>query len=529
MLENVEKKERRRCDFQPVGETVDGRTIYRCPNCDHTTPHPVRNPPYRQCRGREAKPQANNMGCIHEGPRLFTLPCNVQGGNAVVNCSHFGEGVSLRPLIPEAVRFIESRRTIATPTRTCQGCPHKTTEAPANNTPTDRQTNQVTICITHYLRPDSLRRCLASIRRHLPDVPIIAEDTEGNLSRGRNRMIAQVQTPYLFIGEEDFEFDERTDLQKLATILDNDQELGGVCIYAEPMKVRRHWCWADNMRRFRGGFQYGKPTEWRVSPDGTSYLLCDLAANCGLWRREVFDGCPWDEELELIEHAEWFWRLKQQEQWRVAFVPSVALKHWQDRPTAKYKQQRGRREFRAIANRKMGATWGKPPGFAMHELTEPPWPNIIVLAVGHANTTITARQLQSLGWHLGDVDEEFAENIAVRAVNDTWRRTGRFDRDAAKAAVTALPQPWAAKDPRFARGCLVHWLPVLAPYRPLLVRVTKDTETVYQSYRRRGELVTRDKIRRWESIAQHQCEQWPWEKLSIDAENIGEACELWQS
>jgi len=39
-----------RCDFQPEGKAIDGRTIYRCPNCDRGTPHPVRKPPYRQCR-----------------------------------------------------------------------------------------------------------------------------------------------------------------------------------------------------------------------------------------------------------------------------------------------------------------------------------------------------------------------------------------------------------------------------------------------------------------------------------------------
>ena len=152
-------------------------------------------------------------------------------------------------------------------------------------------------------------------------------------------------------------------------------------------------------------------------------------------------------------------------------------------------------------------------------------PNIIVLGVGHSNTTITVQQLHALGWHAADADCEFAESVAVRTVNHQLLTTGQFLR---RAAASALPlaTPWAIKDPRFAYGCLHHWLPVFERDRPLLLWITKNSDQVRASFASRGESC--DRLDEWLAYCQQQFDAWPWAKLHLDAAHIAAACELWQ-
>ncbi len=129
-----------------------------------------------------------------------------------------------------------------------------------------------------------------------------------------------------------------------------------------------------------------------------------------------------------------------------------------------------------------------------HQLVKPRGPerpNIVVLGVGHSNTSITTRQLFALGWNAGDADAEFAESVSVRDINLQIAKTGEFSLREAREALAALPKPWAVKDPRFCKT-LQLWLPALAPYEPLLLWVRKDLDVVRDSYRRRGQ--------KWENV-----------------------------
>ena len=146
-------------------------------------------------------------------------------------------------------------------------------------------------------------------------------------------------------------------------------------------------------------------------------------------------------------------------------------------------------------------------------------PNIIVLGVGHANTTITTRQLEALGWNLGDADQQYAEHVTVRLFNSSGYGNQT-------QILQSIPQPWVIKDPRFAYGCLHNWLYALAPYTPLLLWVTKDSQLVRESYARRGEDCTR--LDDWLTYCKNQFERWPWAKLKLDAAEIQQAILLWR-
>lgn len=154
-------------------------------------------------------------------------------------------------------------------------------------------------------------------------------------------------------------------------------------------------------------------------------------------------------------------------------------------------------------------------------------PNIIVLGVGHANTSITVRQLHALGWFAGDADREYAESVSIREINHRLLSGQIVSREEMDAALAALPQPWAVKDPRFAYGALGSWMRAFERYRPLLLWVTKDRDQVLASFARRGENAARLDV--WLAYCADQFDAWPWSKLKLDAAEIGAACEMWRS
>lgn len=383
--------------------------------------------------------------------------------------------------------------------------------------------DKLTVCITAFMRPESLCRCLDSLDKRYPNVPRIVTETNGNTSYGRAAGVAQATTPYVMICEDDLEFDRTTRLESLIAVLESDQECGGAAGWLKtPGKFVQHYY--ANLRRFRGRLLQERPDDWTATPDGVGYCRCDLLSNCGIWRREVFADCPWDCELEVQEHKEWFWRLKQGEKWRCAYVPSVAMVHRANRSDPAYREMLKRESFRPIAEGKIGAKLTSFSGFTPIEQ-----PCIVVMGVGHANTTVTTRQLEAAGWNLGDADEKYAENRYVHGMNAGYLHGNGFDRDKADQVLRRLRRPWAIKDPRFSHGALRPWLASLAPYRPLLLWVTKDESAVKMSYERRGEHHLLKFLPRWQAECERQYSQWPWSKIRLDASGIAAACELWKT
>lgn len=381
---------------------------------------------------------------------------------------------------------------------------------------------QVTACVTTFLRPAALARLAHSIERHWPGLPILVQHTGGNLSWGRNTLLARCETPFALILEDDFELTADTRLELLLDVLANDGEIGAVGGFVVEHGRRRSWC--HDFDAFRGKATMRRSRRpWRAA-HAAIYRPCDAVLNFMLVRRDLTAGCPWDEDLPLNEHCEWFWRLKQQQAWRVAYCPAAGVLHHRDRP-ADYGVHRNRR-FTQRVRTKTGLGF-RLDGVQLAERRHRR-PCVVVLGVGHANTTITARQLRALGWELGDADEEYAESVSVREINRRLLATGQFDRQAAEHALSRLPEPWALKDPRFAET-LSWWLPALCEYEPLLLWVTKRSDRVAESYvRHEGMTAEQAAIRvaeREQACAAH-FSWWPWSRLQLDAAQIGEAADL---
>jgi hypothetical protein len=214
------------------------------------------------------------------------------------------------------------------------------------------------------MRKACLERCLASLQTHYPDVPYVVVDTEGNTSLGRKRTVELASTEYVMLCEDDLEFDAQVRLSDLIAVLDHDGEIGGTAGVLRQRNGQPDLHYYANLRRFRGELRQERPSDWRETPGGIPYVACDLLSNAGVWRREVFSECPFDVELEVEEHKEWFWRLQCGERWRCAFVPTSSIIHYSDHSDPAYRRMLYRGKFKDLAEAKIGAKLQQFRGFA---------------------------------------------------------------------------------------------------------------------------------------------------------------------
>ena len=391
---------------------------------------------------------------------------------------------------------------------------------------------------------------IASIRDFYPDVRIVVADNgsqpsqvpdgvrhlrlpvDCGLSAARNALIDALDTELLLLLEEDFEFTDETRIERYLDVLNNDEEIGfvGGSIYQEGRKLE----YAVDLRSFRDTLHL-EPSrrDVRTTPDGVTYRPCDMCLNFGLIRREMLRDHRWPDELKLGEHAAYFESVRQSARWRVAHCDQVRLLHHRDGRSADYRRNRGRASHMMLEGlRRWGLsrmrthaqlTAGAKEDETLHK------PNVVILGVGHSGTSILAKMLFAAGWERGDADEEFGESVAVRAVNESFLRSGKFLRDQAAISVFRA-EPWAVKDPRFVVTLhrWRHWFAQL-PRPPLLVWLRRETDAVVRSYVGRGQL-TRERA---EQVVTHrygraaeQYADWPWGKLTLDYERLREAVRL---
>jgi len=401
----------------------------------------------------------------------------------------------------------------------------------------------VTICITYYLRLESLERLLKSIAIHCRGATVLMEDTGGNLSAGRNRLVERCRTPFVCMMEEDFEIIDGRAIPQLLDVVANDERVGLACGSLEENKQVCHYSYMMDL--FRGVMTLSEPAgEWLLTAHGTKYRLAECGANWFVARRETLRANPWDERLALMEHVPWFWALKLGAVWRVGYAPDAVVRHHKDRSLAEYNEARSATsEFHRLQALHYGIDRieidGRP---AVRRATpkgnpRPGFPNVAVLAVGHSGTRTITRQLAELGWRLNDADDRFAESVQVREINEQWRTTREFDADAAARAIDRMAQPWIIKDPRFVLN-LDKWAPILASRGAALVYVTRSAGSLARSYTLRGHAqpgagidgqpaIWGRTLEELDTLARRQFDQWTGPKVGpVPIERIAEACRL---
>lgn len=321
---------------QCVGWVLGGYTPDQCRSC-WVTRNPATAkpgtfiPPVVVSRG----PRAANAGqlirpvCKHFGEIQQNCPIgDTQRDVHGCNCDVADWTRCWRSSMPNTDKDIKS----------CEQCPHFIPDFPYD---------RVTVTVTYWERPDSLIRLQQSLKRCLPKATVLVEDTAGNLSAGRNRLIAKTTTEFVIVMEEDFELMKPSvvELCRAVEILDTDKKIsgvGGTCYELPQRKL-----WGHNYRR-RGDdvLVVSSQRPMRSTPSGVSYLPCDLVLNWGLFRTEAFRQVPWNESLPIMEHKERFWRSSQAGQ-EYAFYAPLSVRHYRDRPNEVYNKGR-RRNYNSL-------------------------------------------------------------------------------------------------------------------------------------------------------------------------------------
>lgn len=395
---------------------------------------------------------------------------------------------------------------------------------------------------------------LDSCRRHLPGVPIVVADCsvqdgepepeglaecrgipgvtwlqmpfDSGVSVCRNAAVEAARTDLIFLTDDDHLFCEQSDLAGLVEVLrESKADIAAGCV----QNIGRVDAWAWNLTGTPPNHRARPVSEpWKVTSGGRHWRGSTTFLNAFIARRETLLQVPWDNQFPIMEHRDHVMSCYEAGL-KVVYSTCCIVVHDKTEAGETYGNYRWRKEeMDALLRAKRGYL----PTFGRTEAQPVPlvsagsdWPpNVILFGVGHSGTTITTRQLIALGLNPADADEEFAESVAVRDVNIELLATGTLPKRAAEV-LADLPQPWVIKDPRFV-NTLEDWLPLLKPYDPLLVYLTRDRDAMARSYERRKERRLREGLTLDETIAManQRYGGWPWRKLTISLEEWATVC-----
>lgn len=234
--------------------------------------------------------------------------------------------------------------------------------------------DNLTIIVTTFNRPWIAKRCCQSIAKELPGVKILLVD-DGNppaikakpfpeeveihrmdfdsgLSVKRNYGVELAETEYVAIFDDDFIFDEnqplteaveylqeRPSLDLLTFNLLNDQDQ--ILSYASVF-VRRH----KTLKRVASPYE-----------QVDKHIPCQCGFNAMVARRDVLLENPWDNQLKLGEHWDFFLRLAQAKK-NVALYAEGFIRHQRVTTNPNYVKYRRRLpQFRKLALKKHGLSY----------------------------------------------------------------------------------------------------------------------------------------------------------------------------
>ncbi|MEX2604631.1 MAG: glycosyltransferase [Gracilimonas sp.] len=222
----------------------------------------------------------------------------------------------------------------------------------------------VDFCITALDRYPLLKELLESIYKYYPTAEVTIADQSKDidvafykpfpvkvlplpydcgLSIGRNTLFEQTKQPHKLLLEDDFLFTEETDVDKLITLSELYDIIGGAVyrINRIPFEayLEKH---GDTLVQVPDGDNWQEYKGIRHKPTG-----CVL--NFGIFPEDV----RWDERLKLREHQHFFYNHRHK---KVGFTEDVAIKDNKRGNSPEYKKLKARDEYWKIAMEDMGVT-----------------------------------------------------------------------------------------------------------------------------------------------------------------------------
>lgn len=186
----------------------------------------------------------------------------------------------------------------------------------------------ITILVTSFLRQGYLKDCLWSIRKNLPECPVITIDDsdllldmppddgkdglillpfDSGLPAKRNAGVRSCKTPYFLLGCDDFNFAHpvvRPGIERMLAVLERRPE---VSVAGGRVDFNRY---EGFLELVPGEYIQEHRLDAFGMMDGDDHD-CDLTVNYFLARAIDVVGVPWDERMKIGgEHFQFFWDLK---------------------------------------------------------------------------------------------------------------------------------------------------------------------------------------------------------------------------
>jgi len=144
---------------------------------------------------------------------------------------------------------------------------------------------------------------------------------DSGLANTRNRLIRKVDSPYIFICDDDTVFDSKCPFSTLESVLLNDKTVG-LCAgqfsnrfpYLDLYKQTDYYDYViDTKNEF-------------ITKNDVTYCIADCVTNFFLARTEMLTQIKWHDELKFGEHVPWFLKVRDSH-WKVAYTANVQCQH----------------------------------------------------------------------------------------------------------------------------------------------------------------------------------------------------------
>lgn len=191
--------------------------------------------------------------------------------------------------------------------------------------------DKVTFIIKTCYRPKLAERLFLSIRKYYPNIKVIICDdgqpkmnqelfdnntkyidtyVDVGLSKGRNILVENVQTEYLLLLDDDFVFYEETNIELLFNqFLKHQYDI----LSAQMLDFYDYESFKNmsyKIREFKGIISKEENNLYVTNNKLNSYNCYDFTINFFICKTQLLLENKWDDELKLLEHLEFFYRLK---------------------------------------------------------------------------------------------------------------------------------------------------------------------------------------------------------------------------
>lgn len=195
----------------------------------------------------------------------------------------------------------------------------------------------ITAIIKTFERPHCCIKLIDSIREYYPDMHIVVADDsqmphiiddveycvlpfDSGLSYGRNFLVRKVKTKYLLLLDDDYVFSSQTDLSIPFNILENNKEID---------LVGGRWhknSYIAGTLEYENGDIIHYYNKHRSILNG--YKIYDRTQNFFVAKTDVIKNNPWDNDLKVNEHTDFFYRNKGKI--TITSVPEFVILHYHD-------------------------------------------------------------------------------------------------------------------------------------------------------------------------------------------------------